>query len=316
VEAVGATTDLPLGGSDSELTFAIEGRPDSPPGEEPDSGFHQVSPDFFRALGMPLIKGRFFNDADREGAPGVVIINQTMAKRFWPGEDPLGRKISYGTNERNEPNWLGIVGVVGDARHKGLDVDLRPDAYVSYLQSPARYMTLVLRSASDPSGLTAAVGRDIRALDPDVPLYQVKTMREVVSGSISTRRFNMILLSLFAAVAVILAAVGLYGVMAYSVTQRTHEIGVRMALGAQQRDVLRMVVGQGMALALGGVVLGLASALATTRVLASLLFGVTVTDAGTFAVVAFLLTSIALLACYVPARRATKVDPMIALRYE
>jgi putative ABC transport system permease protein len=316
VQVAGATTSLPLDGKGSELTFVIEGRPVPPPGQEPDSGYHQVSPDFFRALGIPLLQGRFFTEGDARGATGVAIINDTMARRHWPGEDPLGRRISFGTNERNEPEWLSIVGVVGDVRYEGLHAEVTPDVYVSYLQAPSRAMTLVVRAVIDPASLASAVRREVQSIDPEVPLHHVRTMREVLSDSIATRRFNMILLASFAAVAALLAAVGLYGVMAYSVTQRTHEIGVRMALGARRRDVLRMVVGQGMALALIGVVLGLGIALATTRVLRNLLFGVTVTDAGTFAGVALLLASVALLACYVPARRATKVEPMIALRYE
>ena len=214
------------------------------------------------------------------------------------------------------PELLDCVGVTADVRQMGLHKEPRPETYVTYTQWPSRYTTLVLRSGLDPAGLTASVRREVLAVDPDVPVYDVKTMREVLDGSLASRRFNMALLGLFAVLAVLLAAVGLYGVLAYMVSQRVHEIGVRMALGASTGDVLRLVVGQGMALTLGGVLLGVLGALALTRVLSTLLVGVTVTDPWTFVAVALLLSAVAFLACYVPARRAARVDPMIALRYE
>jgi putative ABC transport system permease protein len=316
VRAAGLTSDLPLGGSDSYLGFTIEGRQETKSGQGPDSGFHQVSPDYFRALGIPLLRGRTFDARDLEQAPGVVIVSETLAKRYWPGEDPVGRRVSYGTNDKGEPYWMTLIGVAADVRQKGLHTDPRPEAYVSYTQWPSRYATLVVRSELDPAGLTAALRREIQAVDPDVPAYDVKTMREVLDGSLASRRFNMGLLVLFAVVALVLAAVGLYGVMAYMVTLRTHEIGVRVALGAQKRDVFHLVVGQGMALTLGGVALGVLGALALTRVLSTLLVGVAVTDPWTFGAVALLLSAVACLACYVPARRAARVDPMVALRCE
>ena len=316
VTAAALTSDLPLTGSDSFLAFAIEGRPDAKPYEGPESGFHQVSPGYFRVLGIPLLRGRAFDARDVRQAPGAVIVSDTLAKRYWAGEDPVGRRVSFGVNDKGERDWTTIIGVAADVRQKGLHTDPRPEAYVPYTQAPSRYATLVVGSALDSSGLAASLGREVQAVDPDVPVYDVRTMREVLDGSLASRRFNMALLALFAVMAVLLAAVGLYGVLAYMVTQRTHEIGVRVALGAQKRDVLRLVVGQGMALALGGVVLGILGALALTRVLATLLVGVAVTDPWTFGAVAVLLAAVAFLACYVPARRAARVDPMIALRYE
>jgi putative ABC transport system permease protein len=316
VTAAALTSDLPLGGSDSYLAFAIEGRPEANPYEGPESGFHQVSPDYFRALGISMLRGRPFDTRDVRQGPAVVVVSDTLAKRYWPGEDPVGRRISFGIDEKGERNWTTIIGVAADVLQKGLNTEPRPESYVPYSQAPSRYATLVVRSALDSTGLAASVGREVSAVDPDVPLYDVRTMREVLDGSLASRRFNMALLVMFALMAVLLAAVGLYGVLAYMVTQRTHEIGVRMALGARRRDVLRLVVGQGMALTLGGVGLGILGALALTRVLATLLVGVAVTDPWTFGAVALFLTAVALFACYIPARRAARLDPMVALRYE
>jgi putative ABC transport system permease protein len=316
VTAAGLTSDLPLGGTDSFLSFGIEGRPQEKLGQGPEGGYHQVSLDYFRTLGIPLLRGRQFDARDVQKAPEVAIVSETLAKRYWPGEDPIGRRISFGTDDKGEPSWTTIVGVTADVRQKGLHAEPRPEVYVSSLQSPSRYATLIVRSPLDAASLGASVRREVQAVDADIPLYDVKTMREVLDGSLAARRFNMALLALFAGVAVLLAGVGLYGVLAYMVTQRTHEIGVRMALGARPGDVLRLVVGQGMALSLGGVLLGILGALALTRLLTSLLVGVAATDPWTFGLVALLLSGVACLACYVPARRAARVDPLIALRYE
>jgi putative ABC transport system permease protein len=316
VAAAAVTSDLPLGGSDSVLGFAIEGRPEDRPSEGPESGFHQVSPDYFRALGIPLLRGRALDPRDTQQSPGVVVVSETLAKRYWPGEDPLGRRISFGTNDKGERYWLTVVGVAADVRQRALHTEPRAESYVTYRQWPSRYASLVVKGGLESSGLQASLRREVQAVDPDIPLYDVKTMREVLDGSLASRRFNTALLLLFAALAVLLAAVGLYGVMAYMVTLRTHEIGVRMALGARRGDVLRLMVGQGMVLTIAGVVLGLAGALALTRVLSTLLVGVAVNDPWTFGFVALLLSAVALMACYLPARRAARVDPMIALRCE
>jgi len=316
VAAVGLTSDLPLGGSDSFLGFQIEGKPQDKLGQGPEGGFHQVSVDYFRTLGIPVLRGRSFDARDVQKAPEVAVVSDTLAKRYWPGEDPIGRRISFGTDEKGETSWTTIVGIAADVRQRGLHTEPRAEIYVSSMQSPSRYASLIVRSSLDAVGLAASVRREVQAVDGDIPLYDVKTMREVLDGSLAARRFNMALLALFAAVAVLLAAVGLYGVLAYMVTQRTHEIGVRMALGARPRDVLRLVVGQGMALTLVGVLVGVVGALALTRLLSSLLVGVAATDPWTFGMVAVLLSGVACLACYVPARRAARVDPLIALRYE
>ena len=253
---------------------------------------------------------------DVAGAPKVVIVSRSVANRVWPGQDAIGKRVSMETDHPGPDSWMTVIGVAVDVRQKGLHTDPRAESYVSYTQWPSRYTTLVVRSGLEPAALEASVRREVQAVDHDIPVYDVKTMHQVLEGSLASRRFNMTLLVLFAVLAVLLAAVGLYGVMAYTVTQRTHEIGVRVALGAGRGDVLRLVVGQGMGLALLGVVAGLLGAMALTRVLSSLLVGVPVTDPWTFGLTALLLTAVAFLACYVPARRAARVDPMVALRYE
>jgi putative ABC transport system permease protein len=264
-------------------------------------------------MGIPLIKGRFFNDGDREGAPHAVIISETFARRFFTNEDPIGHRL---TIDVGEP-WTGeIVGVVGNIRHFSLAEEPGREMYTNIAQTPRGMVNLVLRTASDPATVTSAVKTEVQALDRDLPVYSPKTMQERVSESAAAPRFRTLLLALFAALALVLAAVGIYGVISYSVTQRTHEIGIRMALGAGRRDILKMVVGRGVLLTMIGVGIGLAGAFILTRIMASLLFGVSATDPVTYTVVSVLLVAVAFLACYIPARRATKVDPMVALRYE
>jgi putative ABC transport system permease protein len=244
----------------------------------------------------------------------VAVINETMARRYFPGEDPVGRRLNLGDPAKIP--WITIIGVVGDARTGGLDKEPYPQMYVPAAQQPQRAGTFVARTSGDPASITPALRRELAAMDKNLPLYNVRTMEQVLSDSISRRRFQMILIVAFAGVGMLLAAVGIYGVISYSVAQRRHEIGVRMALGARAADILRLVVGQGLGLTLAGVGLGLAGAFVLTRVLASLLYGVSATDPLTFACVSLALLGVAMLACLVPARRATKVDPMIALRYE
>jgi putative ABC transport system permease protein len=313
VESASATSLLPLTGSLDD-PLSIEGRPFNP-NEPLVAAYSTIGPHYFRALGVPLLKGRDFTEQDAEEAPRAVIINQTMARQFWPGEDPIGKRFTLGLPRPSNP-WLSVVGVVGDVRHRGLDTEPRPQWYRTYLQSPRLRMTLVVRAAGDPASLTAAVRNAVRSVDQDQPVSNVMTMPEIVAESISPRRFQMLLLGLFAALALILAVMGIYGVISYSVAQRTHEIGVRMALGARPRDVLRLIVGQGLMLALIGVGLGLAAAFALTRVIASLLYGVSATDPASFATTSLLLMITALLASYLPARRAMKIAPVVALRYE
>jgi putative ABC transport system permease protein len=314
VERAAVVDSLPLSGSGSVLGFVIEGQPPLPPEKVQDADFFSVTPDYFDVMGIPLVRGERLSERHRSDVPDVAVINETMARRYFPGEDPIGKRLNLG-DPATVP-WITVIGVVGDARTGGLDKEPYPQMYVPAAQFPQRAMTFVARTSGDPSAVAPALRRELAALDRDLPLYNVSTMERVLSDSISRRRFQMILIAAFAGVGLLLAAVGIYGVISYTVAQRRHEIGVRIALGARAADILRLVVGQGLGLTLAGVGLGLAGAFALTRVLASLLYGVTATDPLTFACVSLALLGVALLACLVPARRATKVDPMIALRYE
>jgi putative ABC transport system permease protein len=317
VEAVGAINDLPLGGDRDSTAFAVEGRPALPPGQQPNTEWRLVNADYFKAMSVPLLKGRAFTEEDKSDAPPVVVINDSFARRFFPDEDPIGKRVILNLAISNPaPAPREIVGVAGDVRDLGLDAEPQPEVYAPYLQETVSYMALMVKSNTDPAGLATAVRSQVLAIDKDQPISGIQSMGQIVKESVAGRQFNMMLFAIFAGVALLLAAVGIYGVMAYSVTQRTHEIGIRMALGANHRDVLRLIVGQGMTMALVGVGLGLAVALILTRVMASLLYEVSATDPLTFAAIAFLLAAVALLACYIPARRAMNVDPMVALRYE
>ena len=314
IEAVGAVSPLPLSGEMAQNLLTIEGRPPAAPGERNVTNSRVVSADYFRAMGIPLIKGRYLSEQDTKDAPRVVVVNETVARKYFPGEEAIGKRIDVTIADNN---LAEIVGVVGDVKHHTLDKEAGSECYFSYQQIPSPYMTLVARSKSDnPSSLAPGLRQAVEQVDKDQPLSDIRTMEQLLADSLANRRFNMLLLGIFAAVALLLAAVGIFGVMNYSVTQRTHEIGIRMALGAQSADVLRMVVGQGMMLTFIGVVIGLIAAFALTRLMASLLYGVTATDPWTFAAVALVLSAVALLASFIPARRATKVDPMVALRYE
>ena len=308
-------TDLPLTFSHSRGDITIEGQPLPEIGQFPHPDFHVVSHDYTKAIGLPLLRGRDFTEADNKQAGGAVLISESLARRFWPNGDAVGKRILLSHPAPNNP-WQTIVGVVGDTKQYGLAAETKWEVYLSYLQQPVPNFRVVVRSASKPEDLTAGIKSELHGLDRDVPVSEVVTMQQVVSDSIGTQRITMLLLGLFAALAMVLAAVGIYGVISYSVGQRTHEIGIRMALGAERRDVLRMVVGKGFGLTLIGVGAGLIGALALTRFLSSLLFGVRPTDPVIFGGVSLLLAGVALVASYIPARRATKVDPMEALRYE
>jgi putative ABC transport system permease protein len=267
-------------------------------------------------MGLRLLSGREFNEQDVRDAPLVCIIDQNFAEQYWPGQDPIGKRMKYGGANPDNP-WATIVGVVANVKYQGLDQESpRVQTYMPYTQSTFLGASLVIRTAGDPARLAAAVRSEVMALDPDLPVFDVRTMNDVLKESVAPRRLYMTLLGLFAGVAVTLAAIGLYGVMSYSVTQRTHELGIRMALGARQRDVLRLVVGQGMALAFAGIALGVIGAFGLTWLLSSLLFSVSATDPIIFIAIPLILAGVALGASFVPARRATKVDPMVALRYE
>ena len=312
VEAVALSNDLPIEGTDTTSYPTIEGRQTGDDNDRFLMGRHVINAGYFKAMGVPLLKGREFTPADKEGTPPVLIINETAASRIWPDEDPVGKRIKFGGN--NDP-WLEIVGVVGDVKHNGLDAEPSIESYEPYAQDPYPYITVALR-APQRDQIASAIRREVQAIDKDQPVSQIQTMDKTLSESIAPRRLSMVLFTLFAAVAMLLAGVGIYGVMSYAVTQRTHEIGIRMALGAEQRDVLRLVVGQGMVLAFVGIAIGLAGAFFLTRLMASLLFAVSATDPLTFVAVPLVLAGVALGACFVPARRAIKVDPMVALRYE
>lgn len=315
VQAAGAGHVIPLSGNDFVLAFEIDGRPPLPPDATQSTNYYSVSADYFKAMGIPLRRGRLFTERDTKDSPRVALINETMAKKMFPDEDPIGKRITFDNRQKN-PEWFEIVGIVGDVKQYGLDQVTTMQTYEPYTQQTFPYMTLVVRTAGDPINLSAAIRSEVMKLDKEQPATNIKTLNEFFSTSIAQQRFSVVLLGVFAAVALVLAAVGIYGVLSYAVTQRTHEIGIRMALGAGRRDVLRLVVGQGMLLTVIGVAGGLVAAFALTRLMASLLFGVTATDAMTFASVASVLLAVALLACYIPARRATKVDPLVALRYE
>ena len=259
VESAGVVNMLPLSGGNTIITFTIEGRP-VPPGQEPGANFRKVSPDYFRTMGMPVLQGRVFTEHDTKDAPHVIIINETFARRYLPGEHPLGKRIIIGDDN---PPPCEIVGVVGDIRHTGQDAEPAPEYYIPNLQDPARYMNLVVRTtSSDSASMVAAVRSAIKQVNKSQYIPQVRTMDEMLAETVAGRRFSMTLVGAFASVALILAAVGIYGVMSYSVTQRTHELGIRMALGAQTSDVLRLVVVQGLSLAIAGVAIGLVAAFA------------------------------------------------------
>jgi putative ABC transport system permease protein len=269
-----------------------------------------VSPGYFYTLGIPVLKGRTFTDRDNEQSQRVAVVNESLARHLWPKEDPIGKQLPLPDQK------LTVVGVVGDTRHEGLSQDVESEIYVPYLQQTDNSMQLALRTASEPASLVSAVRAQVMAIDPAQPIYHVSTLQQTLSDSLASRRFNMLLLGLFAGIALALATVGIYGVMAFSVTQRTHEIGIRMALGAERASVLSLIVGQGLRLTVAGVILGLAGAWGLTRFLASFLYGVRPTDVFTFALVSIALVVVSILASYIPARRATKVDPIVALRYE
>jgi putative ABC transport system permease protein len=327
VESVSAINHLPLAGDRWGTALAIEGRPQPPPGQGIEVAYRVSRPDYFRTMGVAFRSGRDFTDRDTVDAPGVVILNETLARHYWPAEDPVGKRVTLDDPHDSEksPHWLTVVGVVKDVKQESWMDAPSDEIYVPFQQSDVFFagtarqftsMSVVIRTTVAPRSLANAVQETIRGLDRTVPVSNVVSMDQVVTDTLWQPRFNLQLIGLFAGLALVLAAVGLYGVISYSVAQRTHEVGLRMALGAQRGDVIKLVVRQGMALALIGVAAGLLGAFALTRLLVNLLFGVTPTDVATFVSVTLCLLAVALIACFIPARRATKVDPLVALRYE
>jgi putative ABC transport system permease protein len=316
VRSAAVTSNLPLYRQGNSISIGIEGRPAPPPGQELIVVTRIISPGYFDTMSIPLLRGRQLTEQDTETTPNVVVISETMARRYWPGEDAVGKRIALG-RIRSAEDWVQVVGMVKDVRQFELNAEPKPQMYLTYRQAGFfDSRDLVVKTDVDPASMAATVRKAVWEIDKDQPVSNIQTMEEILADSIARQRFSMLLLAIFAVVALVLAGVGIYGVMSYSVAQRTHEIGIRMALGAQTGAVLKLAVGYGMKLVLAGLVIGLIAAFALTRVMSTLLFGVTATDPTTFTLISLLLIAVAALASYVPARRATRVNPIIALRYE
>jgi putative ABC transport system permease protein len=313
VQAATVTTALPLAGGGDILAFYVEGRPFARTARTPDAESRSVSSDYFRTMEIPLRRGRLLSDQE---ATDAVVINETLARKYFHGEDPIGKRVTFGNPQAANVEWWTIIGIVGDVRQSRLDTEPYAQVYASYRRAPRRSLTVILRTAGDPIAMANTLRQQVWSLDREQPLANTRTVEQVLANSIARPRFNTMLIGILAGVALLLATVGIYGVISYSVTQRTHEIGVRMALGATTGNVLRLVVGHGMFLASAGLALGVIGALAVTRIMSTLLYGVSATDPLTYIALVTLLGFIALIASYVPARRATKVDPVIALRHE
>ncbi|MEW6127996.1 MAG: ABC transporter permease [Acidobacteriota bacterium] len=320
LESAGAVSNLPFSGSRSVSSFEVEGRPS----QNSDDGFaadrRVVTPNYFKTMNIPLVEGRDVTDRDTPQTNGVIVVNQCWARTFFPNENAIGKRIQIGDEDEVElygkPIWREVVGIVGDIKHQDLAVAEKPEMYIPYLQQSSSRMMLVARGKGDSGNLTAAIRNEVQSLDGDLPLYNIRMMDERLALSLTPQKFIAILISIFAIIALLLAIMGIYGVMAYTVEQNTREIGIRIALGAQSRNVLNMVIQQGLKLAVMGIVLGLGAAYFLAKTLSGLLYSVSATDFTTFGSIAFLLALVTVVACLVPARRATKVDPMIALRYE
>ncbi|HEY9232748.1 MAG TPA: FtsX-like permease family protein, partial [Blastocatellia bacterium] len=315
VEAVGLTSHLAVEQFGTNGFLRVEGKI-YPPNQEPLVELRVVSPDYFRAMGVPLLRGRMFDDHDAKASPPGVLVNETMARAIWPGEDPVGKRV---WGKPIWQGWVAVVGVVADVKNMGLTRPPSPEFYFDYMHAGEgllNNMTLAVRSRLQASALGSAVRREVQSIDSGQPVYAIRTMQAVLDNTVAARRLHVTLLGIFAALALILAVIGIYGVMSYTVARQTREIGIRIAFGAQKRDIHKMIIGRGATLAALGVFIGLAVSLALTRLISGLLFGVSTTDPLTFGGFAVLLFVVALVACYVPARRAVKVDPMVALRYE
>jgi putative ABC transport system permease protein len=310
-----AAITFPLFGG-NQNSFNVEGRPEPPPGQRPSTDVTRVTPDYFRTMGLRVIEGRTVEAADRADTPPVCVIDETFAKTYWPGESAIGKRVKFGNlNDPGTP-WMQIVGIVGHVKNYGVDQPSRVEIYLPYYQRPANSPTIVVETAGDPASLTPGVREAVKSLDPALPIFAARTLNEVVASQMAPRRLAVLLISVFSGVALLLAAIGIYGVMSYAVTLRTQEIGIRMALGAGRDDISRMVLRFGVRMSLMGVTVGLLAALALARTITGLLFQTSAADPPTFSLVPLVLMGVALAACYVPARRATRVDPLVALRTE
>src|SRR6185436_15250652 len=312
VQSASLVRGLPFSGNGGTISIVLPDREPPPKGMEPEVMFNTAMPNYFETIGIPLVKGRVFGNEDQANTPAVVVINQTMARRFWPDQDPLGKQIKL----TSDGSTATVIGVVGDAKHYWLEEEQKPQMYDAYSQDPGLFATVVIRTNVEPLGLSESVRQAIWKVDADQPMWKIRTVEFLVNRSTADRKFLMGLMGIFASLALVLTIIGLYGVISYLVNQRTQEIGIRMALGAQMGDIMRMVLRQGMVLVLMGVALGLAASWLVTRLMSRLLYHVSATDPVTFGGISLLLIAVALLACYLPARRATKVDPLTALRYE
>ena len=304
-----------MSGSDGTTGILIEGRPIVPTADRPEAGERLVTPGYFQSMKIPLLEGRPFTEQDRADTPRVIVVNEALARQFFPGQRALGKRLGL-EDTGGKILWAEIVGVVGNVKHRSLDAEIKPEMYEAYRQFPRNFMSLVVRTTVEPSSIIAAIREQALSLDRDQPVFEVKTMEELLSQTLARSRFLILLLGIFSALAMVLAAVGIYGLMAHFVTRRHREIGIRVALGAQKIDVLKLVVMEGMGLAVIGVALGLAASFVLTRIIANLLFGIGPTDLATLAAVSLLLTGVAFFACWIPALRASRVDPMVALRGE
>jgi putative ABC transport system permease protein len=315
VQSAATATPLVLSGQGRQTDFVVEGWPVPQKGESPHSDYYMIDPGYFRTMAISLIQGRVFDESDRIDSQMVVIINQTMAERFWPGTDPVGKRMRLGSTDNMNP-WLKIVGVVSDVKQYGLDRDTKTQFYLPFRQRPLRYRTLLVRTKGEPTSLIGAIQSEVDKLDEDQPFFNIRTLETLLSDTMAPRSTAFVLLGLFSSLALSLAAVGIYGVLSYTVSQRTGEFGLRMALGAQRQDILRLVLGEGWLLTFAGVIAGLLGGFFLTRFMSSVLYGVAPTDLETFVGVGLVLGCVALFACYVPARRATRIDPTVALRNE
>lgn len=317
VESAGAISTALLSRLPNSTPIAIEGRTDlSDADRNLPIAFDSVTPDFFRAVRIPIRAGRAFAHSDDASAPRVAIVNEALVRRFFSGRDPIGRRVTFGDPASPNVRWMTIVGVAGDVRRSGLDLPPRPELYMAYPQQSRSTMTLTIRTAGEPTALAGAVRSAVAAIDPQLPVARMETLDRLIGDSLAQRRFNMLLLMVFSLLALSLSAVGIYGVVAYTVSRRSHEFGVRLALGARRADMVRIVLGEAALVTVAGTLIGVAGALALTRVLATLLFEISPTDAATFIAVTLALAAVALLACYIPARRATRIDPIVSMRAE